>query len=79
MVVYDITSDKSFENISKWLRYIEEYANEDVEKMILGSKCDIEDYRVVSRERGNSVSLLMHFKGDLAVRFCTLRLSPWCM
>ena len=79
MLVYDITQDKSFENISKWLRNIEEHANEDVEKMILGNKCDMEDKRVVSRERGNSVSLLMYFKSHLAVRFCMLRLSSWCM
>ena len=74
MLVYDITQDKSFENISKWLRNIEEHANEDVEKMILGNKYDMEDKRVVSRERGSSVSLSMHFKSHLAVRFCTLRL-----
>ena len=56
MLVYDITQDKSFENISKWLRNIEEHANEDVEKMILGNKCDMEDKRVVSKDRGTSVS-----------------------
>ena len=32
MVVYDIINQESFENISKWLRNIDEYANEDVEK-----------------------------------------------
>ena len=74
MLVYDITQDESFENISKWLREIKEYASADVEKMIVGNKCHKEDKRVVSRERGNSVSLLMHFKSHLAVRFCTLRL-----
>ena len=58
MLVYDITQDKSFENISKWLRNIEEHANEDVEKMILGNKCDMEDKRVVSKDRGSSVSMI---------------------
>ena len=75
MLVYDITQDESFENISKWLLEIKEYASADVEKIILGNKCDMEDKRVVSREKGNSVSLLMYFKSHLAVRFCTLRLS----
>ncbi|CAB4036163.1 ras-related Rab-10-like, partial [Paramuricea clavata] len=56
MLVYDITQDKSFENISKWLRNIEEHANEDVEKMILGNKCDMEDKRVVSKDRGTSIA-----------------------
>lgn len=55
MLVYDITNEKSFENIVKWLRNIDEHANEDVEKMILGNKCDMQDKRVVSKERGEAV------------------------
>ncbi|XP_055389758.1 ras-related protein Rab-10 [Condylostylus longicornis] len=56
MLVYDITNEKTFENIVKWLRNIDEHANEDVEKMILGNKCDITDKRVVSRERGEAIA-----------------------
>jgi len=56
MLVYDITNAKSFDNIAKWLRNIQEHANEDVEKMILGNKCDMEDKRVISKERGDSIS-----------------------
>jgi len=33
-----------------------QHANEDVEKMILGNKCDMDDKRQVSRERGEAVS-----------------------
>lgn len=56
MLVYDITNSKSFDNIQKWLRNIDEHANEDVEKMILGNKCDMEDRRIISRERGEAVA-----------------------
>lgn len=56
MLVYDITNEKSFENIVKWLRNIDEHANEDVEKMILGNKCDMQEKRVVTKERGEAVS-----------------------
>ena len=38
MLVYDITNAKSFDNIAKWLRTIQEHANVEVEKMILGNK-----------------------------------------
>ncbi|XP_046412491.1 ras-related protein Rab-10 [Neodiprion fabricii] len=55
MLIYDITNGKSFENIVKWLRYIDEHANEDVEKMILGNKCDMHEKRVVSTERGEAI------------------------
>lgn len=57
MLVYDITNEKSFENIVKWLRNIDEHANEDVERMILGNKCDMTDKRIVSKERGEGVSI----------------------
>ncbi|XP_071451356.1 ras-related protein Rab-10 [Hetaerina americana] len=56
MLVYDITNEKSFENIVKWLRNIDEHANEDVEKMILGNKKDMVDKRVVSTERGIAIA-----------------------
>ncbi|KAL0270587.1 UNVERIFIED_CONTAM: hypothetical protein PYX00_007945 [Menopon gallinae] len=55
MLVYDITNERSFENIVKWLRNIDEHANEDVEKMILGNKCDMEDKRIVSKEKGEAI------------------------
>ncbi|KAK3854755.1 hypothetical protein Pcinc_038785 [Petrolisthes cinctipes] len=55
MLVYDITNAKSFDNIAKWLRNIDEHANEDVEKMILGNKCDMEDKRVIPKEKGEAI------------------------
>ena len=56
MLVYDVTNSKSFNNIAKWLRNIQEHSNPDVEKMILGNKCDMEDRRVVSKARGEAIS-----------------------
>ncbi|XP_013413854.1 ras-related protein Rab-10 [Lingula anatina] len=56
MLVYDITNARTFENISKWLRNIDEHANEDVEKMILGNKCDMDDKRQVPKERGDAIA-----------------------
>ncbi|XP_078486124.1 ras-related protein Rab-8B [Ciona intestinalis] len=57
MLVYDITNDKSFENIKNWIRNIEEHASSDVEKMILGNKCDMNDKRTVSKERGERLAI----------------------
>ncbi|XP_074599762.1 ras-related protein Rab-10-like [Brevipalpus obovatus] len=56
MLVYDITNLKSFDNVAKWLRTIDEHASEDVEKMILGNKCDMENKRVIPRERAETVA-----------------------
>lgn len=56
MLVYDITNEKSFDNILKWLRNIDEHANEDVEKMILGkTKYDewpFSDFSCATRKKG---------------------------
>jgi len=57
MLVYDITNDKSFDNIKNWIRNIEEHASADVEKMILGNKCDMNDKRQVSKDRGEQLAI----------------------
>ncbi|XP_053203397.1 ras-related protein Rab-8A-like isoform X1 [Panonychus citri] len=57
MLVYDVTNEKSFENIKNWVRNIEEHAASDVEKMILGNKCDIEDKRQVTKDRGEQLAI----------------------
>ncbi len=41
------SNEKSFDNIKNWIRNIEEHASADVEKMILGNKCDMNDRRQV--------------------------------
>uniref|UniRef100_A0A3Q4G7I3 small monomeric GTPase n=1 Tax=Neolamprologus brichardi TaxID=32507 RepID=A0A3Q4G7I3_NEOBR len=57
MLVYDITNEKSFDNIKNWIRNIEEHASADVEKMVLGNKCDMNDKRQVSKERGEKLAI----------------------
>ena len=56
MLVYDVTSEKSFENIRNWIGHIEENASADVEMMLLGNKCDLEESRVVTKERGQALA-----------------------
>ncbi|KAF0042234.1 hypothetical protein F2P81_005766 [Scophthalmus maximus] len=58
MLVYDITNEKSFDNIKNWIRNIEEHASADVERMVLGNKCDVNDKRQVSKDRGEKVSVI---------------------
>ncbi|XP_044516061.1 ras-related protein Rab-8B [Gracilinanus agilis] len=57
MLVYDITNEKSFDNIKNWIRNIEEHASSDVERMILGNKSDMNDKRQVSKERGEKLAI----------------------
>ena len=69
MLVYDIANAKSFDNIAKWLRTIQEHANTDVEKMILGNKCDMEDKRVIPKEKGEDVSQCLIARFTL-IQYC---------
>ncbi|CAL4058586.1 unnamed protein product [Meganyctiphanes norvegica] len=52
MLVYDITNAKSFDSIEKWLKNIKEHASEDVEIMVLGNRCDMEDKRIITQDKG---------------------------
>lgn len=56
LLLYDITNEKSFDNIKTWIHNIEQHASEDVEKMILGNKCDMEEKRVISKEQGEKLA-----------------------
>jgi len=56
MLVYDITQSSSFGNINKWLRNIEDHATDNVAKLILGNKCDMEARRVVPTEQGEQLA-----------------------
>ncbi|XP_044150246.1 ras-related protein Rab-10-like [Bufo gargarizans] len=56
VLVYDITNSVSFENTSLWMKDIKMKAGEDVEVVLLGNKCDREDEREVSKERGEKLA-----------------------
>lgn len=50
--MYDVTDQESFENIGKWLDKANENTREEVVKMIVGNKCDLEAKRLIPREMG---------------------------
>ncbi len=43
MIVYDITDEKTFERVKNWVNSIEEKANADTVKILVGNKVDLED------------------------------------
>mmetsp|Transcript_22385 Transcript_22385/g.29022 ORF Transcript_22385/g.29022 Transcript_22385/m.29022 type:complete len:245 (+) Transcript_22385:2-736(+) len=52
LLVYDVTNRKSFNSIRNWMSQIKQYADVDVNKIIVGNKCDLEHKREVSFEEG---------------------------
>ena len=52
LLIYDITSRESFKNLESWLIEIEKNASENVLKILIGNKNDLENERVISKEEG---------------------------
>ena len=46
-VVYDVTDMESFNNVKQWLNEIDRYANENVNKLLVGNKSDLTAKKVV--------------------------------
>lgn len=47
MIVYDVTSSDSFNNVRKWIEAVRTYANQDVAILIVGNKCDLKSKREI--------------------------------
>ncbi|KAK9478413.1 ras family-domain-containing protein [Lipomyces japonicus] len=56
LLVYDVTDEKSFNNIRSWFSNVEQHATEDVKMLLIGNKCDQEDKRTVSTEKGKNLA-----------------------
>ena len=51
ILVYDVTSLKSFESLTeRWMAQLNDHANSDeLAKLLVGNKCDLEDSREVTK------------------------------
>ncbi|KMU76990.1 GTP-binding protein SAS1 [Coccidioides immitis RMSCC 3703] len=56
LLVYDVTDERSFNNIRTWFSNVEQHASEGVHKMLIGNKCDWEEKRAVSTEQGQQLA-----------------------
>jgi len=56
LLVYDVTDEKSFNNIRNWIRNIEQHATESVNKILIGNKCDMVEKKVVDSTRGKALA-----------------------
>lgn len=56
IVVYDVTSQESFENVNKWLQELNESGERGIQIMLLGNKIDLESARQVSYAEGSKVA-----------------------
>lgn len=56
LLVYDVTDERSFNNIRNWIRNIEQHASEGVNRILIGNKCDVTDKKVISKEKGQALA-----------------------
>jgi Ras-related protein Rab-1A len=59
-IVYDVTDQESFNNVKQWLNEIDRYASDNVNKLLVGNKCDLTANKVVSYETAK-VGLKLQF------------------
>ncbi|KAF2617155.1 hypothetical protein F2Q68_00042926, partial [Brassica cretica] len=50
IIVYDVTDQESFNNVKQWLSEIDRYASDNVNKLLVGNKCDLAENRAVPYE-----------------------------
>ncbi|CAI7656594.1 unnamed protein product [Penicillium pancosmium] len=55
-LVYDVTNERSFHNIRNWASTLEPHVPGDSKKILIGSKCDCAEKRVISSEQGQQLA-----------------------
>ncbi|GMI63961.1 RAB GTPase homolog 1C [Hibiscus trionum] len=63
IIVYDVTDEESFNNVKQWLIEIGRHASENVNKVLVGNKCDLTSRKVVSYETAKA------FADELGIPF----------
>ena len=57
-IVYDITNEKSFNNIENWIFDCKNLAPSKIQLFLIGNKCDLEDKRQIDYETGKNFANL---------------------
>ncbi|RCV10182.1 hypothetical protein SETIT_2G091700v2, partial [Setaria italica] len=57
LLVYDVTDESSFNNIRNWIRNTEQHASDNVNKILIGNKADMdESKRAVPTSKGQALA-----------------------
>ena len=56
IIAFDLTSVRSFANISSWFESIQKIKNDNVPKVLVGNKSDLTEERAVCREDAEKVA-----------------------
>ncbi|KXJ24047.1 ras-related protein Rab-3 [Exaiptasia diaphana] len=56
ILMYDITNEESFQAVQDWSSQVKTYSWANAQVILVGNKCDMEDERVVSFDRGKQLA-----------------------
>ena len=56
LLVYDVTDRQTFTSIRNWVAQIQMHADVNVNKILIGNKCDMADQRVVTTAEGEALA-----------------------
>uniref|UniRef100_A0A8B9TJA8 Ras-related protein Rab-3 n=2 Tax=Anatidae TaxID=8830 RepID=A0A8B9TJA8_ANAPL len=62
ILMYDITNEESFNAVQDWSTQIKTYSWDNAQVLLVGNKCDMEDERVVSAEKGRQLAEHLGFE-----------------
>jgi len=55
-LVYDTTNEISFYNIKKWIQDVRTYAESNVNLVLIGNKCDLQNEQAIPKEKGQEIA-----------------------
>ena len=56
IIAFDITNEKSFENVKTWINSIYKHADPSIVKVLVGNKIDLEENRIISKQEAQKVA-----------------------
>ena len=68
--MYDCTDPESFHNVKQWMGEIDRYACENVNKLLVGNKCDLRDEKRVDSATAKEFAENMEVSIFLLLMFC---------
>ena len=86
IVVYDVTDVESFNNVKQWLHEIDRYACDNVNKLLVGNKCDLTQKKAVdyqtAKEFAEQLGLYLiftfnHYNSFSGSFLCPRRFCHW--
>ena len=56
VVAFDVTNEDTFKNVRKWMESIYEHADQNICKVMVGNKIDLEEDRKISQKEAKKLA-----------------------